>query len=212
MSPLDGAPLTRAIIGVTIVFYLLQRVGPVYLNLVYFGPLANAGEVWRMVTVVLLHGGLWHIGFNMYALYIFGPPIERSLGRLAFGLLYLFTAAMGSLWVYLISDPASQAVGASGAIFGLLGMWVYRAYRMRDTAMGKAQLKQYGFIIAINAALPLLMPSVAWEAHVGGFLAGVIAAALFASVKKKNVVMAMLLGLTLAVVAVPLGVVPGLLS
>ena len=212
MSPLDGAPFTRAIIGITVVFYLLQRVDEVYLNLVYFGPLAADGELWRMVTVVLLHGGLWHIGFNMYALYIFGPAIERSLGRSAFASLYLLTAAVGSLFVYVISDPRTQAVGASGAIFGLLGMWVYRAYRLRDTAMGKTQLRQYGIMIALNAALPLFIPNVAWEAHVGGFGAGVLAAIIFATIKDRKIATAVVVALTIVALAVPLVLSPGLLS
>jgi membrane associated rhomboid family serine protease len=191
MSPLDGALVTRTILVATAIIWVLGRTSmreELFQYLAYYGPAVAGGEIWRMFSLVLIHASsFWHIGFNMYALYIFGPAIERSLGKLAFMTLYLMTAALGSLVVYLYSHPETVAVGASGAIFGILGMWMYRAYRLRDTAMGQAQLRQYGFMIAINAAIPLFVPSVAWKAHVGGFLAGVLAAYVMSTVKSRKI-------------------------
>lgn len=209
MSPLDGAPLTRGIIGVTAVIFVMSWLSgslddALFHRLAYYGPLAAEGELWRMVSVTLLHAGLWHIGFNMYALYIFGPAIERSLGRGLFAALYVGSAAFGSLAVYLLADPATIGVGASGAIFGLLGMWVYRAYRVRDTRMGRAQLRQYGLIIGLNAVIPLFVRNVAWEAHVGGFLGGVLLAVVVSRVANRKIATLIVALLGAAAVAVPL--------
>lgn len=213
MSRLDGAPLTRAIITVTVVVTVLSwmSIGSDWLfeNLAYFGPYASQGEVWRMFTPVLLHArGFLHIGFNMYALYLFGPAIERSLGKSSFAVLYLSTAIFGSLAVYLISPPQTVAIGASGAIFGLLGMWVYRAYRLRDTKLGQAQLRQYGIMIALNAAIPLFVPSVAWEAHVGGFLGGAMAAVVMAQIKDRRLAAAVVAMLGIVAMVIPLVFTP----
>lgn len=131
-----------------------------------------AGQWWRMFTAVLLHGSMFHILFNMWALYVFGPQIERESGTLPFLAIYLSSATGGSLLVFWLSDPFSFSIGASGAIFGLFGVWLASAYRLRHTYHGRRILSQLGILLAVNFALPLFIPNIAWEAHLGGILTG----------------------------------------
>lgn len=146
--------------------------GPIGQNLAQFNAALTAGEWWRLFTPVLLHASLMHILFNMWALWILGPQIERGVGSLPFVSLYLASAAAGGALVYLLGDAGTVAVGASGAIFGLFGVWFNWAVRRRNTLYGRALLRQIGFLLLINAAIPLFIPTIAWQAHLGGLIAG----------------------------------------
>lgn len=131
-------------------------------------------EPWRMITAVFTHSTsfLFHILFNLFALWLFGRQLEQILGRAAFLVLYLFAGWGGSLmvmlWVY--ADPASiriPTVGASGAIFGVLAaMFVaYRAARVNVTSLA--------VLIGINLAIGFIPgASISWQAHLGGILVG----------------------------------------
>jgi membrane associated rhomboid family serine protease len=144
--------------------------------------LIEQGEWWRVLTAAFLHGGLMHIAFNMYALYLFGPRLEMQVGSVPFALLYFASAAGGGAFSYLLGPPNQVAVGASGAIFGLFGAWIYVAWLMRDSAQGRAMFNQLGVLLAINLALPLLVPNIDWRAHVGGLITGVAIAAVWSKV------------------------------
>lgn len=146
--------------------------GPIGQNLAQFNAALAAGEWWRLFTPVLLHASLMHILFNMWALWILGPQIERGVGSLPFVSLYLASAAAGGAFVFLLGDAGTVAVGASGAIFGLFGVWFNWAVRRRNTLYGRALLRQIGFLLLINAAIPLFIPTIAWQAHLGGLIAG----------------------------------------
>ncbi|HEX9643745.1 MAG TPA: rhomboid family intramembrane serine protease [Acidimicrobiia bacterium] len=186
----ERAPVSRVILYATVAVQLL-----VYFNRPLWNDVANAlahanpaladGEVWRMVTHALLHSpaSMLHILFNMYALYLFGPALERRVGSLPFGLFYAAAAAGGSAMSYVVGPPEMVAVGASGAIFGLFGAWLYSSWRVRHTAAGGAQFNQLMVLLAINLALPLFIPSVAWQAHVGGLLAGLAMAAAWSRIE-----------------------------
>lgn len=163
---------------------LLESLGSVnrYINV--------RGDWWRVFTAAFLHGGIAHIFFNMYALYIFGPRLEMQVGNVPFALLYAASAAGGGAASYLFgpevvavtasgTEILQVAVGASGAIFGLFGAWIYVAYRLRDTPGGRAMFNQLAVLLAINLALPLIIPNIDWRAHVGGLIAGVAIAALW---------------------------------
>lgn len=136
-------------------------------------------EPWRMVTAMFTHstGFLLHILFNLYALWLFGPGLERMLGRLWFAVLYLLSGIGGSLgvmlWVYFAPDAMgalqTATVGASGAIFGLLSATLVasRAQRVNVTSLA--------VLIGINFAIGL-MPgaAISWQAHLGGMLVGAL--------------------------------------
>lgn len=172
-----GAPATMTFIALAVGFFALTEFGrglngPIGQNLAQFNAALTAGEWWRLFTPVLLHASLMHILFNMWALWILGPQIERGVGSLPFVSLYLASAAAGGALVYLLGDAGTVAVGASGAIFGLFGVWFNWAVRRRNTLYGRALLRQIGFLLLINAAIPLFIPTIAWQAHLGGLIAG----------------------------------------
>lgn len=148
------------------------RASPIVLYGAQINAAVLAGEWWRVLTATLLHDGLTHLAFNGYALYVLGPQLERGVGSAAFGALYLAAGLAGGI-AFLVGSPAPVAVGASGAIFGLFGAYLAAAWANRDTPAGRAGLTQLGVLLAVNLALPLLVPRIAWQAHLGGLIAGV---------------------------------------
>ncbi len=137
------------------------------------------GEWYRSLTSAFLHDGVMHILFNMYFLYIFGPRLEQQVGSVAFSGIYLASAAGGTFLSFLFGPPNVLSVGASGALFGLFGAWLYAAYRQRGSAAGSAMLNQLGAILLINMALPLFIPRIDWRGHLGGLITGVVVAFLW---------------------------------
>jgi membrane associated rhomboid family serine protease len=139
----------------------------------------GAGQWWRALTAAFLHDGFLHILFNMYFLYIFGPRLEQQVKSGSFAGIYLASAAGGSLASFLFGPPNVPSIGASGALFGLFGAWLYAAYRQRGSAAGKAMFNQLGAILLINMALPLFIPYIDWRGHLGGLVTGVAIAFLW---------------------------------
>ena len=173
-------PAVLAIIAVSAVAYLLQRVTPQFtFEFAHITQLVAQGEWWRPVTAAFLHsrGSVLHILFNMYALYLFGPRLERQVGTTAFVGLYLASALGGGVAFQYFSEGG--AVGASGAIFGLFGAVLVGTYPLRHTAQGADQFRRLLLLLGINLALPILVPGIAWEAHVGGLVMGMIIVALW---------------------------------
>ena len=168
-------PVVMTIIAATVLIYLGQRTNAQITSdfLLAKAPVQN-GEWWRAITSAFLHdpGFLLHIGFNMYLLYILGPRMERQVGAVAFTGLYLSSAMLGSAAFVYLSDGA--AVGASGAVFGLFGAVLIGTYPARHTPAGGAQFRQLLVLIGLNLAIPIFIPNVAWQAHVGGLIAGVL--------------------------------------
>lgn len=137
------------------------------------------GEWWRILTSAFLHANITHILFNMYALYLFGPRLEQQVGSIAFATFYLAAAAGGGAASFRFGPLFQAGIGASGAIFGLFGAWIFVAYRTRTTPAGRAMFNQLGILLLINAALPFIIPSIDWRAHVGGMVTGIAIAALW---------------------------------
>ncbi len=173
-SAAAGAPATMTFIALAAGFFLITGMGrfdnPIVLALAQVASEIEAGEWWRIFTPVLLHASLMHIMFNMWALWILGPQVERGVGTAPFVGLYLASAGIGGVFAFYMGVPA--AVGASGAIFGLFGLWLSWALHRRGTMHGQALLRQIGFLLLINAAIPFIVPRIAWEAHLGGLVAG----------------------------------------
>ncbi len=185
----DAAPyVTYSIIGVTVFVYLLQ-IGSVavlgrpsvYSNIDWlelFGARINefirAGQLWRLLTPALLHGSIPHIAFNMYALYVFGIGLERYFGRGRFLLLYVLGAFTGNVTSFLFSDGYS--VGASTAIFGLIGAEAVFLFQNRKLLAGRfrSAIGNVIFIIVINLFLVGSLPGIDNWGHVGGLLGGLM--------------------------------------
>ena len=198
--------VTLGIIVVTVGFYLFTRgaAGETAVrNLAQFNLAVSQGEFWRLFTPVLLHANLTHILFNMWALWVLGPQIERGVGTGPFVGAYLASAGMGGAFAFLLGDPLDVAVGASGAIFGLFGIWLNWAVRRRNTAYGQALLRQIGFLLLLNAALPFVIRNISWEAHLGGLVAGFVIGELWSRLSGPNTAFARV-GVTVGVAGLAL--------
>ncbi|WP_338029031.1 rhomboid family intramembrane serine protease [Glaciihabitans arcticus] len=151
-----------------IVFALQFLLGDFVFQNFAYAPFLTASEPWRMITSAFLHSetSIFHILFNMYALFIFGPQLEQMLGRGRFIALYLLSAFGGSVAVLLLGDPTGGVIGASGAIFGLFG-----AFFMIQRKLGGNTI-QLVILIALNLVLGFIIPNVSWQGHVGGLVVG----------------------------------------
>jgi len=138
------------------------------------------GEWWRLLASMFLHGGLIHLGFNMWALRVLGPFAEAYLGDVGFLVLYLVCGVAASV-VSISWSPDVVSLGASGAIFALLGATVaffVRHRREMPNALFRGQMRSILILIGINVALGFSIPHVDNAAHFGGLLAGFIAGVL----------------------------------
>jgi len=196
-STLSSALVTWVLVGLNVAFYLVEWVYPKiedYLAMVgrIYDPALSqvigvaAGQEYRLLTSAFLHEegfsgfGPAHIIFNMWALIIVGPPLERLLGRVRYLAVYLLSALGGSVFFYFIAPSTAVALGASGAIFGLFGAWFVVSRRLR------VDVRAILFLIAINLALPLFVGGIAWQAHVGGLITGGLITAAYAYAPKNN--------------------------
>jgi membrane associated rhomboid family serine protease len=122
------------------------------------------GAYWELVTSMFTHVELWHIGFNMFALYILGPQLELAMGRARFLALYFLSGLAGSALVFWVGRGA---YGASGAVFGLMGALLILAIRARGDVRGILTWIGINFVFTF-----VFVNSISWEGHVGGFLGG----------------------------------------
>jgi rhomboid protease GluP len=148
-------------------------------TLVLFGakynPLIEAGQFYRLLTAAFVHADLQHLLFNCFALYFIGPVVESLFGKWRFLPIYLASAIMGTAMSYAFSD--SLSVGASGAIFGLLGSHVYLFLRNPSTYL-KVYGKDFLIMIGLNLLLGLSVSNIDNFGHLGGLLGGLLIAPL----------------------------------
>lgn len=132
-----------------------------------------AGQWWRLITPIFLHASLIHIGFNMYALYVLGPELERHFGHLPFLALYMVSGFAGVVFSFLLTQ--SPSLGASTAVFGLLaaqGVFVFRNQRLFGRR-ARSALINILYIAVINLLIGL-SPGIDDWGHVGGMVGGLI--------------------------------------
>ena len=139
------------------------------------------GEYYRLLTSMFLHeppssGGTFflHILFNMWCLFVVGPPLEALLGRVRFVGLYLLTGLAGSVLAYVLTAPYIAELGASGAIFGLFGALLILGRKLR------LNIQPIALTIGLNLVLTFSLPGISWQAHIGGLIAGVALGAAWA--------------------------------
>ena len=134
------------------------------------------GEYWRLFTALFLHGGFTHLLFNIFALYILGLPLERSIGTIRFAVCYLVSGLASSAGVVGLTVlgfvQVSQLVGASGSVMGIVGTWAGFLVRHRHAPQAKQRLANVGLIVAIQVAFDLSTPQVSMAAHLCGLIAG----------------------------------------
>jgi membrane associated rhomboid family serine protease len=180
-----AAPVaTQAIIAINVIVFLLELAtgggfggvgGTVYQHGVLYGPFVGVlHEDWRLVTSGFLHAGFWHVALNMVFLWFIGRSLEPAIGSARFVAAYGAALLCGSFGVLLL-EPHAAAVGASGAIFGLLGALIVEA-RSRGIDLWSTGLIQ---IALINFAFTFVGANIAIGAHVFGFVGGILAGVIF---------------------------------
>jgi rhomboid protease GluP len=177
--PAHPAYVTYILLGLTILVYLAQVATSKLLGVdvpqilgLKVNSLIVQGQVWRLFTPMFLHGSLLHIGFNMYALYLFGPGLERFYGHGRFLALYVISGFGGNVFSFAMSPAAS--LGSSTAIFGLLGaegVFLYQNRKIFGKQTQKA-LQQVIMLAVINLAIGM-SPGIDNWGHLGGLLGGV---------------------------------------
>lgn len=177
----EKATITRIIIGINIFMYLITAfLSKSILSsdirvLVFLGAKANSfinnGEYYRLITSMFLHGGLIHLALNMYALNSIGPLIENYFGKVKYLIIYFISGILSSYFSYLFSPSVS--IGASGAIFGVLGATLIIAYKNRKRG-GKEFLNNIISVIVVNLILGFSIPNVDNFGHIGGLIGGII--------------------------------------
>jgi membrane associated rhomboid family serine protease len=166
---------TYSLIAVICAAYLAQMVVPslqTELMLPSFEYLKVTNEWYRLFTVALTHGGLLHLGFNMYSLMVLGNPLEEAFGKNKVLIVFFVSLLTGSLASSYFASVYSYSVGASGAVFGLFGALAIVGKRIG------ADIRSIVVIIGINFFFGFAMGGVDWRAHLGGLIGGVVAAQL----------------------------------
>jgi membrane associated rhomboid family serine protease len=207
----SGTPIiTYALIGLCVVIFGLQFItNQALTDLWIFDPRLARAEPWRLLTSAFLHSPAFgipiHLLFNMYALYAFGPTVESFLGRARYLVLYLLAAIGGSvaevLNYQLIAATnggiveatngfinVGQSLGASGAIFGLMG-----ALLAGRKAIG-INLRALLIVVVINLGLGFVVPNIAWQAHLGGFAIGAAVMAVYLATRRRDALRRQIIG------------------
>jgi membrane associated rhomboid family serine protease len=151
----------------------LHRLGALEPLAVRFG-----GEYWRMLTALFLHYGPLHLTFNLYALFVIGPGLERIIGSVRFALYYLLAglgSSTGALLLRLVDlSRPEQLVGASGCVMGIVGVWAGYLLRHRHEPFAGRRLRNIVLIVAIQSAFDLSTPQISMAAHLSGLVSGVV--------------------------------------
>jgi membrane associated rhomboid family serine protease len=191
--------LTYVLIAINVIAFLAMaagggglnaRGGAVYDHGFLAAPLVADGEWWRIVTSGFLHAGLLHIAFNMYFLYFLGTLVEPEIGKVRFGAIYVVSLLGGSFGALLVS-PNAATVGASGAVFGLMGAAII-AMRARGIDPMQSGL---GITLLLNLGITFLIPGISIGGHVGGLVAGgIVGYLMFEIAERRRIGMAPVLG------------------
>ena len=175
----SNAPATMALVAINVFVYIVTVVqggglsqpgGKVFNEGALVGVAVHDGEWWRLVTAMFLHASLIHLGFNMFALYWLGSIVEASLGTWRYLLVYFVTGVAGSAGALVFSGPFAVTVGASGAIFGLLGALLMLQYHSTGSLAGEALT-----LIVLNLVITFAIPNISIGGHIGGLLGGIVA-------------------------------------
>jgi membrane associated rhomboid family serine protease len=189
----NGTPVvTWTLVALCVIAYIGELVdqNAVVVNWIMIGKLGPygvaEGQWYRLLTSAFLHElpgsgiGLTHIVFNMWALIVVGPALERMLGRARFLAVYLVSALAGSVFFYLVAPVAAPALGASGAIFGLFGAWFVLSRKLRMDSRPVLML------IGLNLIITFVVHGIAWQDHLGGLIAGTALTAAYAYAPRAN--------------------------
>ena len=176
--------VTYTLIVINVIVFAIQYTAGINAVAAEFGMwpvgIAAGGEWYRLLSSAFLHGSFLHIAFNMYVLFALGPTLERILGHGRFIALYVAAALGGAVASYYFSDIRTVSVGASGAIFGLMGALVVAGRRLRY------DVTQVLILLGINVVIGFIAPGIDWRAHLGGLVVGAAVAAILVHAPKRR--------------------------
>jgi membrane associated rhomboid family serine protease len=176
------AIVTRILVLINVIVFLITVAqgaglndpgGQLFNKWALYGPLVAHGDWWRLITSAFLHASVLHIAFNMLALWWLGAPVEMVLGRVRYLGLYIVSGLAGAAGA-LVADPHAVTVGASGAIFGLLGAGLILEWQATGSLAGN-----YLTLIIINVAISFAVPGISIGGHLGGLIGGILATLAF---------------------------------
>lgn len=179
MNYYEKNPITSLIILVNVMMAIVIMITGGFNNLInliewgaLYPPFITRNDEWfRLLTAMFLHGSLLHVFFNMYVLFYLGALLERILGKGIFLLFYLATGLIASFVVYRLGDPSVVTVGASGAIFGIIGALFIMTY-LKPYYFNPYFVRSIRSLTFINVALTFIIPQVSFYGHIGGLLSG----------------------------------------
>jgi membrane associated rhomboid family serine protease len=182
--------VTYVLITLNLLVFLLQLLSPAVTDALLYAPVYSRPatgfpfEPWRMLTVAFVHSPtvILHILFNMLALWMFGQQLEAAIGKIRFLVVYLLSALGGSVAVlYLLwFNPSQAVVGASGAVFGLLGAFFILARKAGANTTGLV------ILIVANLGIGLFFRTISWQAHIGGLLTGALVALILVQTRRRD--------------------------
>ena len=168
--------ITYWLIAVNVILYVIPILFGQYNDLInnysVWGPAIREGQYYRLLTGIFLHGGILHLLFNCYALYVIGAQVENFLGRIKFLIIYLVAGISGALFSVIFGGNFAS-IGASGAIFGLMGALVYFGYHYR-VYLGTVIKSQIIPLIVLNLFLGFCVTGIDNFAHIGGLIGGTL--------------------------------------
>ena len=180
--------VTYALIVLCVIMFIVSGFGYSTEALLLFGanygPLVKSGEIYRLITCMFLHGGIIHLGLNMYSLFVIGPRVEDFFGKWKFLLIYFISGISASL-LSIGLNVNVISVGASGAIFGLFGALLYFGYSYRGY-IGALVRSQIVPIVLYNLIMGFFIPGIDMWGHVGGLIGGIIAANMLGTIENKR--------------------------
>lgn len=168
--------ITYSLVIINILMYIIPILFGIYGTILdkysIYGPAVRAGQYYRLITGTFIHANIFHLFFNCYALAILGSQLESFLGKPKYLVVYLFSAVIGSLFSVTFAGNY-YSIGASGAIFGLMGSLVYFGYHYR-VYLGNVIKSQIIPLILMNLGIGFLVPGIDNSAHIGGLLGGAL--------------------------------------
>jgi membrane associated rhomboid family serine protease len=184
------APATLALIAINVVVYLItvsqggglsRPGGSLFEHSWLTGVQVANGDWWRLVTPMFLHASILHLAFNMFALWALGRIVEQALGTWRFLLVYFASGLAGSAGALLLSSSFAVTVGASGAIFGIMGSLLILEWRQTGSFAGQALT-----LILLNLALTFAIPNISIGGHLGGLIGGILATLALAEAPRRR--------------------------
>jgi membrane associated rhomboid family serine protease len=147
-------------------------------NFALFAPSVSTGQWWRLLTAGFLHGSILHLLFNVYILWVLGSQLESILGKTKFVVIYFVSLIGGSIASFLFSPFGTYSIGASGAIFGLMGAMLVVGRKKR------LDISQVALLVVLNVVIGFVLSGIDWRAHLGGLAAGMIATGILMTLRR----------------------------